>query len=167
MTREGCSDSPLTCRERQAVINDVHTAKGQKLQKELKRKRTMKRIKEYEKFESNCRRVLEKDEARRRGRSRERRRNTLMETRQPRVHVLRKAKSVGSNGSDRGRSESRQIGSEMTLAGRLYLVSLVRLWRARATGSQRRASSMPAPTLQREEGLRRRGSAPAVTILPC
>ena len=151
---------PTICRERQAVMNDVHTAKGQKLQKELKRKRTMKRIKEYEKFESNCHRVLMLDEARRRERSRQRRRNTLMESGHPRVVVLRKAKSVGS---DRGRSESPQIGSEMTLAGRLYLVSLVRLWRARATGAKMRASSLPAP--QRERGMQRRVSAPHFTEL--
>ena len=132
-------------------MNDVHTAKGQKLQKELKRKRTMKRIKEYEKFESNCHRVLMLDEARRRERSRQRRRNTLMESgHRDRVVVLRKAKSVGS---DRGRSESPQIGSEMSLAGRLYLVSLVRLWRARATGTKMRANSLPAP--QRERGMQR------------
>ena len=137
-------------------MNDVHTAKGQKLQKELKRKRTMKRIKEYEKFESNCHRVLMLDEARRRERSRQRRRNTLMESgHRDRVVVLRKAKSVGS---DRGRSESPQIGSEMSLAGRLYLVSLVRLWRARATGTKMRANSLPAQ--QRERGMQRRASAP-------
>ena len=146
-------------------MNDVHTAKGQKLQKELKRKRTLKRIKEYEKFESNCHRLLELDEARRRERSRqERRRNTLFESGHPRVVVLRKAKSVG--GSDRGRSESPQIGSEMTLAGRLYLVSLVRLWRARATGAQMRANSLPHA--ERENGTqqrRRRLSAPPFTDL--
>ena len=149
-------------RERQAVMNDVHTAKGQKLQKELKRKRTLKRIKEYEKFESNCHRVLELDEARRRGRSRERRRNTLFESGHPRVVVLRKAKSVG--GSDRGRSESPQIGSEMTLAGRLYLVSLVRLWRARATGAKMRANSLPHREGEKEMQ-RRRVSAPSFTDL--
>ena len=139
-------------------MNDVHTAKGQKLQKELKRKRTMKRIKEYEKFESNCHRVLMLDEARRRERSRQRRRNTLMESgHRDRVVVLRKAKSVGS---DRGRSESPQIGSEMSLAGRLYLVSLVRLWRARATGTKMRANSLPDPHREREMQQRRK-SAPS------
>ena len=142
-------------------MNDVHTAKGQKLQKELKRKRTMKRIKEYEKFESNCHRVLMLDEARRRERSRQRRRNTLMESgHRDRVVVLRKAKSVGS---DRGRSESPQIGSEMSLAGRLYLVSLVRLWRARATGTKMRANSLTDP--QREREMQRRASAPHFTDL--
>ena len=143
-------------------MNDVHTAKGQKLQKELKRKRTLKRIKEYEKFESNCHRVLELDEARRRGRSRERRRNTLFESGHPRVVVLRKAKSVGS---DRCRSESQQIGSEMTLAGRLYLVSLVRLWRARATGTQMRANSLPAQHPEKEKVMPRSVSAPPFTEL--
>ena len=139
-------------------MNDVHTAKGQKLQKELKRKRTMKRIKEYEKFESNCHRVLMLDEARRRERSRQRRRNTLMESgHRDRVVVLRKAKSVGS---DRGRSESPQIGSEMSLAGRLYLVSLVRLWRARATGTKMRANSLTDPHREREMQQRRK-SAPS------
>ena len=150
------------CRERQAIINDVHTAKGQKIQKELKRKRTLKRIKEYEKFELNCHRVLLLDEARRRERSRQRRRNTLFESGHPRVVVLRKAKSVGS---DRCRSESPQIGSEMTLAGRLYLVSLVRLWRGRATGTQMRANSLPAQNPEREKGIRRSVSAPSFTDL--
>ena len=73
--------------------------------------------------------------------------------------VLRKAKSVGS---DRGRSSSPQIG--MTLTGqRLYLVSLLRLWRARAAGTRIRANSLPALNLEKET--QRRVSAPPFTDL--
>jgi hypothetical protein len=123
----------------------VSTDRGAKTQKELRRKKTLKRIKEYERFEAHCIRLQKAAEEKRRARARMRRRNTLVEGGPVRVKVLRKTQSVSHSAGREGAKSPGlpQPGAEETVAGRLYLVSLVRLWRARARGVRPRASSLP------------------------
>lgn len=128
------------------MIRGEHTG-DTKVHQELRRKKTLKRIKEYEKFEVTCLRLRELEEARRQSRRRMRRRNTLVEGRLPRVVVIRKAHSVShSDQSAPANAGLPEIGRGpgVSLAGRLYLLSLVRLWRARAQGRRPRAGSLPA-----------------------
>ena len=127
------------------MLKGEYSEKGGQIQAKLRRKKTLKRIREYEKFEANCLLLKELEETKKQEEGR-RRKSLGPGDRGERVVVLRKARSVSAGPPPC-----------LTLASRLYLVSLLRHWRARAAGGpgRPRAASL-APDRLQEVGARRR-----------